>query len=138
LPDVTPPSQVHDGPISTTTPTSFLKRLLGPTQTIEPTGPALTLRYALPSTPTRSTASPSSTSDRAPRGVVLVAEVGGELWAAISLDDHHVVADPFRPTGELVALLAERARPPLRVQRGRNHLLPHVWPDTGYDRPAIG
>ena len=61
MPDVTPPSQVHDGPISTTTPTSFFKRLLGPTQTIEPTGPALTLRYALPSDTDTSTASPSST-----------------------------------------------------------------------------
>jgi hypothetical protein len=70
--------------------------------------------------------------------VVLVAEVGGELWAAISLDDRHVVADAFRPTGELVALLAERARQLRRVQRGRNHLLPRVWPGTGYARPAVG
>jgi hypothetical protein len=91
LPDVTPPSQVHDGPVGTKTPTSFFKRLLGPTQTIEPTGPALTLRYALPS-----------------------------------------------DIGELVALLVDRAHQLRRVQRGRNHLLPRVWPGTGYDRPATG
>jgi hypothetical protein len=29
-------------------------------------------------------------SARAPGGVVPVTEVGGELWAAIRLDDHHV------------------------------------------------
>ena len=45
-----------------------------------------------------------------PRGRVLVAEVGGELWAAVTLDGGAAVADPFRPSGELVALLRERAR----------------------------
>ena len=49
-------------------------------------------------------------SSREPTGAILVADVGGELWAAISVDDLHTVADPFRPTGELVALLNARAR----------------------------
>jgi hypothetical protein len=48
------------------------------------------------------------------------------------------VADPFQAAGELVALLVERAQQLRRVQRGRNHLTPRVWPGTGYDRPAIG
>jgi hypothetical protein len=43
-------------------------------------------------------------------GGALVAEVGGELWAAVSLADGAVMADPFRPSGELLALLLERAR----------------------------
>jgi hypothetical protein len=43
-------------------------------------------------------------------GPALVAEVGDELWAAVSLDDGATMADPFRPSGELLALLAERAR----------------------------
>ena len=68
---------------------------------------------------------------------MLVAEVGGELWAAISLDDHHAVADPFRPTGELVALLVERARQLRRSQRGRPHRLPRMWPEAGYERAAL-
>ena len=42
-------------------------------------------------------------------GDALVAEVGGELWAALSLDDGHAIADPFRPSGELALLLAQRA-----------------------------
>jgi len=45
-----------------------------------------------------------------PQTEVLVAEVAGELWAAVAVPDGRAVADPFRPTAELVALLHERAR----------------------------
>ena len=48
-------------------------------------------------------------SSERPRGEVLVAEVDGSLWAAVSLEDRHTVADPFRPSGDLVPLLRERA-----------------------------
>jgi hypothetical protein len=48
-------------------------------------------------------------SKREPTGEILVADVGGELWAATSVDDRHTVADPFRPTRELVSLLDARA-----------------------------
>jgi hypothetical protein len=41
---------------------------------------------------------------------MLVAEVGGELRAAFPLDGGRAIADPFRRTAELVAILAERAR----------------------------
>jgi hypothetical protein len=41
---------------------------------------------------------------------MLVAEVGGELRAALPLDGGRAIADPFRRTAELVAMLAERAR----------------------------
>jgi hypothetical protein len=41
---------------------------------------------------------------------VLVADVGGELWAAVSLQDGGAIADPFRPSGELLGLLLERSR----------------------------
>lgn len=57
-------------------------------------------------------------SARAPEGRVLVADVDGELWAARSLEDLHTVADPFRPTGDLVALLAERGRQLVRAEAG--------------------
>jgi hypothetical protein len=40
-----------------------------------------------------------------PTGDVLVAEVGGELWAALEIDSGAAIADPFRPSGELVELL---------------------------------
>jgi hypothetical protein len=61
-------------------------------------------------------------SSREPRLPVLVAEVGGELRAALSLTDDHVVADPFRPTGDLVALLRERAHMTLRAPERRSRL----------------
>ena len=40
-----------------------------------------------------------------PFGPVLLAEVDGEPRAAIALTDGRVVADPFAPTADLVALL---------------------------------
>jgi hypothetical protein len=49
---------------------------------------------------------------------VLVGEVGGELWAAVSMDDYRVVSDPFRPSGELAFMLVERARQVERAERG--------------------
>ena len=45
-----------------------------------------------------------------PRGDVVLAEVGEETWAAVSLEDFQVVADPFRPAGDVVFTLLERAR----------------------------
>lgn len=118
--------------------TTFIKRILGPTQRIDAESPPLTLRYADAGDAAALDRLALLDSQRAPRGVVLVAEVGGELWAAISLDDRHAVADPFRPTGELVALMLERARQLRRAERGRHAGLPRVWPESGYDRPALG
>jgi hypothetical protein len=44
-----------------------------------------------------------------PTGDALLAEVGGELWAAVELDSGAAIADPFRPSGDLVDLLRLRA-----------------------------
>lgn len=52
-------------------------------------------------------------SANVPEGSLLVAEVDGELLAALALEDGAVIADPFRATTHLVALLrlhAEHAR----------------------------
>lgn len=46
----------------------------------------------------------------APSGPSLVAEVDGSIRAALPLDGGPAVADPFRRTGDLVALLEARAR----------------------------
>ena len=53
-----------------------------------------------------------------PVGSVLVAELEGELVAALPLDGGPVLADPFKPTADIVALLRERARQ-LRELNGR-------------------
>jgi hypothetical protein len=121
------------------TNTTLIRRILGPVQPSPTTGQSLTLRYAVPADADALDRLAQLDSAHAPRGVVLVAEVGGELWAAISVDDPRVaIADPFRPTGELVALLVERARQLGRSDRGRRHRLPRVWPEAGWDRPALG
>jgi hypothetical protein len=44
-----------------------------------------------------------------PIGGVLVAERRGELVAALPLDGGEALADPFKPTAEVVALLKRRA-----------------------------
>lgn len=53
---------------------------------------------------------------------MLLAEVGGELRAALPLDGGPAIADPFQRTAELVALLTERARQ-LEPQAPRR-----IWP----------
>jgi hypothetical protein len=57
-------------------------------------------------------------SQDALQGAVLVGEVAGEIWAAVALSDYQVIADPFRPSGELAFLLVERARQ-VRRHEGR-------------------
>jgi hypothetical protein len=52
-------------------------------------------------------------SSEPPAGPVLLVEVGGELRAALSLNDGAVVADPFHPTAALAALLRAYSRQPL-------------------------
>jgi hypothetical protein len=44
-------------------------------------------------------------SKRVPAGHVLVAEVAGELQAAMAVDSGAVIADPFRATADLVSML---------------------------------
>ena len=46
---------------------------------------------------------------RLPEGALLVAEVDGELRAALRISDRAYVADPFFPSRELVRLLDVRA-----------------------------
>ena len=44
-----------------------------------------------------------------PTGDVLVAEVDGELWAAVAVGSDGAIADPFRPSAAIVRLLRLRA-----------------------------
>lgn len=46
---------------------------------------------------------------RIPAGPFLVADIAGEIVAAVSLTAGTVVADPFRPTSDSVAMLRLRA-----------------------------
>lgn len=49
-------------------------------------------------------------SSKVPAGALLVAEVEGELWAAVAIGRGAAIADPFRPSGPVVELLRARAR----------------------------
>jgi len=57
-----------------------------------------------------------------PPAPLLVAEADGELRAAISVLDGNVVADPFHPSAELVAIL--RMRTGVTPDRNRSRLAP--------------
>jgi hypothetical protein len=59
-------------------------------------------------------------SARVPSGPLLLAEVNGELRAALSLSDRQAVADPFQPTAAILDLLTAVAapRPARRTRRG--------------------
>jgi hypothetical protein len=70
---------------------------------------AVTIRYAFPDDASALTRLAALDSSEPPTAPVLVAEVEGELRAAISLSDGFVVADPFHPSTGLLELLAARA-----------------------------
>jgi hypothetical protein len=48
-------------------------------------------------------------SASSPDGELLLGEVGEELWAAVEIDTGTAIADPFRPSAEIVELLRFRA-----------------------------
>jgi hypothetical protein len=60
-----------------------------------------------------------------PIGGVLVAEVRGQLVAALPLDGGEALADPFTPTADIVALLRLRARQLRKSSRQRTPAHPH-------------
>ena len=60
-----------------------------------------------------------------PRGDMLVAEVDDKIVAAVPFDGGRAIADPFRPTADVVELLrarAERLAPRRTSSRSRFHL----------------
>src|SRR3954447_24257322 len=65
-------------------------------------------------------------SSQVPTGEVLLAEVGDELWAALSVDDGRAVADPLRPSADAVLLLGQRSAQLRRRARRRSHGRPRL------------
>jgi hypothetical protein len=61
-------------------------------------------------------------------GDALVAEVGGELWAAVELETGSAIADPFRQSGELVDLLRLQASLDGGADRPRRRSLARLLP----------
>jgi hypothetical protein len=67
-------------------------------------------------------------SSSPPTGDVLLAEMGDELWAALSIDTGAAVADPFRPSSDLLDLLRLRANGLAGEARGRGRARLHLLP----------
>jgi hypothetical protein len=88
----------------------------------------LTLRYATPGDAAALERLAALDSSRPLDGRVLVAEVEDDVVAAISLADHRAISDPFQPTGELVWILAARARQLHRAERPRRGLRRRLRP----------
>ena len=106
-------------------------RILGPTQRIDAPEGDLTIRFATAGDVPAIERLAQLDSRHVPQGRVLVAAVAGEPWAAVSVDATDAVADPFRPTGELVALLHERARQIQHAGRVRAPRMPLLRPRPG-------
>lgn len=70
----------------------------------------ITIRYAFPDDREDLARLAALDSQAVPGGPLLVAEVDGELWAALALTGPAAMSDPFRPSAELLLLLAERSR----------------------------
>ena len=62
-------------------------------------------------------------SAQVPAEPLLVAEMDGEMSAALSLRDGTSIADPFRPTAAVVALLRAHAATAERTPRKRRRAL---------------
>lgn len=71
--------------------------------------PAVTIRPAFPDDAQALARLAALDSAQSPPGPVLVAEVDGELRAALSIADGSIVADPFHRTAALLELLSARA-----------------------------
>jgi hypothetical protein len=96
-------------------------------------GLGITIRFAHPDDAGRLRRLAALDSKRLPAGPLLVAEVSGELWAAVSVTSQpRAIADPFRHTAELVAMLQERAH---RLTRSRQ---PAQAPQPLQMRPVYG
>jgi hypothetical protein len=105
-----------------------------PSQTSTSTADALTIRMAVPTDTERLNDLAQLDSARVRDGVpMLVAEIDGELRAALPLDGGRAIADPFHQTAEIVDMLAQRAlqlAPPARhrIFRRRRLLRPRPVP----------
>lgn len=70
---------------------------------------AVTLRYGFPDDAEAIARLAALDCAAVPRPPLLLAEVEGELRAAVSLSQSDHIADPFHPTAALLALLRARA-----------------------------
>ena len=61
---------------------------------------------------------------RRPAGELLLAEVGGEILAAVPVEGGRAIADPFRPTRDLVEVYGPLEADDVVVRRGTEEIHP--------------
>jgi hypothetical protein len=88
----------------------------------------LTIRRADPSDTSALFRLAALDSASPPTGEALLAEVGGELWAAVEIDSGAAIADPFRPSGALVDLLRLQASLESGPARAERRVLGRLLP----------
>jgi hypothetical protein len=71
---------------------------------------AVTIRWATPADTDALLALAELDDAAVPPAPVLLAFVGDELWAALSLRTEALISDPFRPSAGVAALVRDRAR----------------------------
>jgi hypothetical protein len=75
---------------------------------VPPAFDGVTLRHAFPDDAAVVARLAALDSRPVPPAPLLLAEIDGEPWAALSLKTGATVADPFRPTAALLDLLSRR------------------------------
>jgi hypothetical protein len=70
---------------------------------------SVTLRFGVPADQNRLARLAALDSSKPPTQPILLAEVDGQLLAALALSDGTVIADPFHPAADLIDLLRARA-----------------------------
>lgn len=99
------------------------RQRLQPTRSPLDQGLGFTIRFAYPDDEAALRRLAALDSQPVPSGPMLVAEVAGELWAAVGLEgDSRTLADPFHHTAALVSVLRERSHRLTRV--ARRHAVP--------------
>ena len=75
-------------------------------------------------------------SSEVPDGALVVGEIGGEIRAAVAVQNGRTIADPFSSTSDLIALLHARADQIARARRRRLRVVarsaqPSGWRSVG-------
>jgi hypothetical protein len=105
-------------------------------RTRRPATSPVTLRFGFPDDSRAIARLAALDSASPPAQPVLLAEVSGELRAALSMADGAVVSDPFYPRAEVVELLRARAAQLSSAER-RGSGQRWRWRSTNRLRPAV-
>jgi len=92
-----------------------------------PPASPVTLRFCFPDDAESLARLATLENSAAPPQPALLAEVGGELRAALSLADGSVVSDPFYPSAHVLELLRARARQLEDSERESGRVRPRIW-----------